>query len=185
MNIDEAKRLNDILDQLCECYRVDPLTESASKIYTAALSKYPVGRVAKAAMAHVKSADRGASFFPKPADLIRRIECANPEDAGLPSLEVAFQEACVQSGRALDHRRYTHAAIQHAAHKTGIATLRGATTAADIAFAKGLFAEHYRGACRAISSGESMPALPQSSGVVDKGNSPAPPGFFSDLISII
>lgn len=73
MDITDRAEFRKFLDGLCAAYSKESLPIMAVQIYFDALSKYPLSNVMTAASAHLTDTEHG-TFFPKVADIVRKIE---------------------------------------------------------------------------------------------------------------
>ena len=71
MNDSDKKKFHEIMMAAGEVYNRE-ITKPLLKIYFAALSDLTIRQVNDAVMQHIKSTDTAASFFPKPAEIIKR-----------------------------------------------------------------------------------------------------------------
>lgn len=103
---------------------------------------------------------REYAWPPTIAEFLKLLE-PNPEDLGLPSIEFAYQEACLHAHDPLAHH-WSHACVQLAARETGYFRLRNDAERAT----KPIFKATYERLCKRLLAGEEFslelaPALPE------------------------
>ena len=95
-------------------------------------------------------------FVPSPGQFIAMCSLS-AEDLNLPSCEVAFKEACLNSSPYISNVVWSHAAVHHARMLTGSHELR--TLPAGVVFK--IFARNYEITIQKILNGEVLPEVPK------------------------
>lgn len=98
----------------------------------------------------------GQDFAPSVGRFIKMCE-PTAEMLGLPSADKAYAEACRNAHPSAD-RKWTHAAVMHAANETGFYNLN--TLKEDES--KKLFNRNYDIACRMVAKGEPLKEIPKA-----------------------
>ena len=98
----------------------------------------------------------GNPFLPAPGEFCRWC-LPMPEDFGMPSLSVAWEEARTETGKAAQYRKWSHPAVYLAAASTGFFELKacggGDQRYRDI---KKRFTEHYERMVEKVISGKEL-----------------------------
>jgi len=95
-------------------------------------------------------------------------------DYGLPSVELAHREACINAGKSKNDRKWTHVAIYHASMRTGYMELSSSTQENT----RKVFKQHYEALLEEIINGKELEEplrlekpkhIPSSKAVASKG----------------
>lgn len=109
----------------------------------------PTPQSLDAALERIKA--EGNEWPPSVARLITTLR-PQPEDFGMPNVEVAFDEA-IQHARSPSNHRWSHAAVREAGKATGWFDLASASSESRIRKLKGGFVKQYRAVVNRVMSG--------------------------------
>lgn len=136
-----------------------PTTEhlkAAKRQWFKAFQESGITTAAQIAAGLRKARAEGGDFWPSPSTFVAWCK-PSAEDFGLPDQRAAFREAIDNAGR-IDGRRWTHAAVYHAANQVGLYDLAQMT--ADKA--EKAFLAAYAATCKAVIAGEALPEVPKA-----------------------
>lgn len=98
----------------------------------------------------MKMRQGGNDFLPNPGKFATWCR-PSAEDLGLPSLESAYNEACVQAGRSPQARRYSHPAVYEASCGASFFVMRGNPKETN---SRNIFKTEYDKVCQRVLGGE-------------------------------
>lgn len=163
--IDEgsARVVNALFKELCSIFPAwkqawpnDAALKAAKATWIKAFAKAGINSLEQIRYGIEACRDLGQDFAPSVGRFIKMCE-PTAEMLGLPSADKAYAEACRNAHPSAD-RKWTHAAVMHAANETGFYNLN--TLKEDES--KKLFNRNYDIACRMVAKGEPLKEIPKA-----------------------
>jgi hypothetical protein len=158
-----ARVVNALFKELCSIFPAwkqawpnDAALKAAKATWIKAFAKAGINSLDQIRYGIEACRDLGQDFAPSVGKFIKMCQ-PTPEMLGLPTPEKAYTEACNNAHPSAD-RKWTHAAVMHAAKETGYHNLNTLKEEES----RKLFDRNYDIACRMVAKGEPLKEIPKA-----------------------